>query len=517
MSDIAELFPAGAIENVTPAIDAMLAEESAWPEADRRYLRVELPAAPMLPLDRLLSPALASWVQQAAQRKGAPADYVLAGLLSISGSLVGNARWANPWEGWREPPILWCMIVGNPSAGKSPALDAPLEPLRAIERDLRADAKEKHAAWEQQAEVAKMQRKLWEHAVKAALKDGKAAPPMPAEAQAPPEPVMPRLAVNDATIEKLGLILEGQPRGTLLHNDELARWLMNLARYSNGSDRPFWLEAYGGRAANVERVIRETYIPRLSIGIVGGIQPDRLQALLLDSEDDGLLARFLPFWPKPVPLARPGRHHDDNFMEGPLQRLWNLPMCEDRNGNPCPRYVPFTNDAREALQSFRERVRDLEAGAEGLLLSFIGKLPGMAIRLALVLAFLDYAAQPGGAEPETIPADAFRRAALFLEEYALPMAQRTYAAGASRSDERKARKLLALIREKGWGTFSTREALRCERSGIDRKDQLDPAIEALVEAGNIRRLDHATGAKGGRPAERYEVHPDILRALGLAE
>jgi hypothetical protein len=41
-------------------------------------------------------------------------------------------------------------------------------------------------------------------------------------------------------------------------------------------------------------------------------------------------------------------------------------------------------------------VRRWEAEAEGLLLSFVGKLPGMAARLSLVLAFLDWAAE--GAE-----------------------------------------------------------------------------------------------------------------------
>jgi hypothetical protein len=48
------------------------------------------------------------------------------------------------------------------------------------------------------------------------------------------------------------------------------------------------------------------------------------------------------------------------------------------------------------MDDFRKAVRGWEDGAEGLMLSFLGKLPGMTARLALVLAFLDWAAD--GAE-----------------------------------------------------------------------------------------------------------------------
>ena len=54
----------------------------------------------------------------------------------------------------------------------------------------------------------------------------------------------------------------------------------SFQRYSSGSDKPFWLEAYGGRAYTVERVGREPVaINQLLLSIVGGIQPDKLEAL----------------------------------------------------------------------------------------------------------------------------------------------------------------------------------------------------------------------------------------------
>lgn len=62
-----------------------------------------------------------------------------------------------------------------------------------------------------------------------------------------------------------------------------------------------------------------------------------------------------------------------------------------------------------------------EARAEGLLLSFIGKLPGMAARLSLVLAGIAHAFD-GADDPRRITPAEFGRACHFLAEYALPMA-----------------------------------------------------------------------------------------------
>lgn len=62
-----------------------------WPEPLARYLRDVQPPAPALPLHDVLGPKLAQWVLDAADAKGAPADYVFAGLLAMAGATIGNA------------------------------------------------------------------------------------------------------------------------------------------------------------------------------------------------------------------------------------------------------------------------------------------------------------------------------------------------------------------------------------------------------------------------------------------
>lgn len=499
--------------SINPAFAAQVHEFKAdWPEPHARLLRAELPPPPELPLDDILSPRWAAWVRGAAESKASPPDYVFAALVAVTGSLVGNTRWPSPWQGWSEPPVIWAVAIGNPSMNKSPGLDAVLVPLKRAERALREKAQAELTDWKGRAEVAKLVESTWKESVKAAIKDGGDPPPRPAAANPGPEPVMPRLAVSDATVEKLAVITAGQPRGTLLARDELAGWLQGMSRYSGGgSDRPFWLEAYGGRAYSVERMGRDpVYVDRLTVGVLGGIQPDRLRSLLMKTDDDGLLARFLPVWPNPAPIRRPSAQHDEAFIDAALARLLTLEMPTDDAGQMRPWIVPFADDARDLLDGFRQQVREWEAGAEGLLLSFIGKLPGLSVRLSLVLAMLEWASGDVP-EPRQIGAYHFGRAAHLVESYLLPMARRAYADASCGKGERAARRLVALIREQGLSRFTARDVLRLERVGLANAEDLNPGLAALEEADIIRAVPPSPMPQGGRPQRLFTVNPAILR------
>lgn len=481
-----------------------------WPDPDPRLLRGSLPPAPDLPLRDVLGPRLAAWVADAAEAKGAPADYVFAAVLAVAGASIGNARWAAIWPSWTEPPVIWAMCIGLPSAGKSPAIDAALQPLRKAERPLREAAEAERKAWAERAELAKLAEQTWKEAAKAAIKAGETPPERPGGCDAGPPPHVPRLVVSDGTIERLGAILARQPRGTLQMRDELAGWLEGMQRYAGGgTDRPFWLEAFGGRGYTVERMGREPLtIDRLTIGVLGGIQPDRLKSLLFKADDDGLLARFLPIWPDPAPLKRPQACADEALMEGALARLLTLGLVTDEEGETRPWFVPFTDEARGLMEDFRVAVRGWEAGAEGLMLSFLGKLPGLAARLALVLACLDFAAE-GAEEPRAVTLRHFGRAAHLVEAYFLPMARRAYADAATPKAERAARRLVTLIREQRWPRFTSRDVLRLDRSGLGTAAELNPALALLEEGDCIRPIDPPANPHGGRPPRLFLVNPAL--------
>ena len=176
-----------------------------WPEPDARFLRDETPPPPKLPLAEVFSPFWADWIAKAAESKSAPPDYVAAAQLAVTGSIIGNSRWASPWQGWKEPPIFWAVAIGSPSAGETPGLSAVLGPLRNVDSELWWEGEAERVAWEERAEVAKLADSAWRETTKAALKEGIEAPARPANANPGVEPFTPRLYLSNVTIEKLGL------------------------------------------------------------------------------------------------------------------------------------------------------------------------------------------------------------------------------------------------------------------------------------------------------------------------
>ena len=122
-------------------------------------VRARLPACPAP--RAIFGPDWEMWLESAAEAKGAPVDYVAGTLIGMAGSLVGNARWAQPYGDWREPPIFWVMLVGNPSARKSPALDAVRAPLQTIADRARSAVEPFYKLWLEAKEVADVHLLAW--------------------------------------------------------------------------------------------------------------------------------------------------------------------------------------------------------------------------------------------------------------------------------------------------------------------------------------------------------------------
>jgi hypothetical protein len=136
------------------------------------------------------------------------------------------------------------------------------------------------------AEKASAERKAWKKQVEEATEAGKPPPPMPPSAVDPGDFVAPRLYISDATIERTAVLLQANPRGLLRLQDELAGLFLNMSRYSGGQDNEFWLEAWNGGPYLVERMGRRPIsIDHLLVGVVGGLQPDKVSKSFKNDAD----------------------------------------------------------------------------------------------------------------------------------------------------------------------------------------------------------------------------------------
>lgn len=488
---------------------AELEQASGWPEPEMRFLGNRGIPAPILPLENLVVDDLAEALRHVADAKGTPVDYVFAALLTSAAALLSNHVVASPKPGWDEPAVLWSMNVGEPSAGKSPAFDAVINIMKSIERDVHAKESKLIDDWDEKDKVYQAALKKWQKDVEAAVNNGDPPPPKPANPQSERRPQRSRLVVNDATIERLAEILGGQEIGMLQFRDEFAGWLEGMVRYTKGgSDRGFWLEAYGARPYTVDRMTRQVTVDRLAICVLGGIQPERMNTLLLGADDDGLLARLMPIWPDPVPISYGRDEYDDSHVRHVLVALHQLAEGVVHVGRKEPFSIRFHEQAYKKLVEQRQRLRKMEADEEGLTKSFLGKVAGLTVRVSLVLAYINAAAKRADF-PTQISDTGFEAAQTFTMDYILPMVRRCYEMASVSNAERAARKILWLAKTNGWRDFRATQIKRRGRTGLTVDKDLDAAVSMLVAADWIK-AEHSPPSKiGGRPTVTYHVNPRL--------
>ncbi len=486
-----------------------------WPEPDMSVLNAgRLPPPPM---PGGLFGRSWSLLADIAAGTSTPIDYPAMAFLAACASLIGSKRRIRPFPGsdWSEPGILWCAIVGDPSSRKSPPLEVIVEPLRSIERDHADEHREALAQWTEADRVAAIVRAVWEDKVRKAVKEGNEAPEMPDEACSPTEPVRRRTVMMDTTPEAVAPILSGNPMGTLLFRDELSGWLMSFDRYAP-SGREFWLEAYGGRPFTIDRKSMKDpiRIPFNGISVLGGIQPAKLARLLLNCEDDGLVARFLMVWPNKRPFVRPTRPAQMDKLKAIFQRLESLRFGQDQDGRETSVTIPLAEDAADAFEGWYARNDQADEESSGLMKSFIGKLGGAVLRLALV-AELALWAETGGDEPREVALETLTAATDWVDTYARPMAEQVYGDAALPEVERNAAVLARYIVKMRFEELNKRELKRSPHKSalpkMQKAEVLDPAIERLVEAGWLAEDYIRHSDTSGQKRQTYSVNPAVHR------
>jgi hypothetical protein len=232
-----------------------------------RAVRSDLPNFPT----DIFAPPICEWLERAAHGAGVFPDHVAVPMLGVVASLVGTARRVRASRSWSEPITLWAALVAASGDRKTPGLNVTRKALDLIETDQVSAIAAARLVHETRAQSAKEAAKKWKEERQQALEDKppRDPPPMPMEALDPGNFIEPRLYATDPTIEKLAALLQVRPRGMMLLRDELAGLFANMNRYSGGSDRPFWLEAWVGGRHVVERVAgtivvdhRRVYRPR---------------------------------------------------------------------------------------------------------------------------------------------------------------------------------------------------------------------------------------------------------------
>ena len=518
-NDLHQLVGADAVKACIDAAQCCKrAEAEDWPEPTP--LPNGLP--PVDPFDAELLPiALRAWVMDIAYRMQCPADFPSVAALVALSSLIGARAVIQPKarDDWQVVPNLWGAIVGRPGVKKSPALSEALKPVHTLQANEVGLWQASHKAWELDCKVTTMQDDANERKAKSlAGKDPAGARALLEPVDTLAEPIARRFIVNDATVEKLGELMQQNPWGTLSYRDELYGLLTGLDKQGQEGSRAFYLQSYdGNQGYTFDRIGRGTvHIPRVCLAMIGGIQPGRIQeyvrsAVAGGSADDGLLQRFgLAVWPDTT-----GEFiHVDQWPDTPakqtasavFERLAELAPANDTD----PHLWRFSPEAQalfvEWLVPFETEIRgdDLHPA----IVSHLAKYRKLIPALALVFALIDRP-DSGGIVHES---ELLR--ALAWGDYLRTHANRLYAA-AVMPETTDAVTLLSKIRGSKLtdrdgvilDNFTARQVAVKHWAGLATPDAVRKAAEVLVDYDWLRREVGLGGPSGGRPSDRYTVNP----------
>ena len=353
----------------------------------------------------------------------------------------------------------------------------------------------------------------WLARIKEASKKGETAPGIPENAKEPEKPVEPIFHTADATAAGIVNLLKDRPVGLLLSPDELSGLVENLAAY-NANDSAFYIQAYGGRNHRQTRASRDSfsgYLRKVSISILGGMQPEKLKLLLLSRVNDGMASRFFMIWPERPVFGFSDGTTDPKKAVTALRKLTRLRMAQGEQG-PEPEYLPFTAEAWKVFSNWSEANYARIANAHGKFQGFLGKLDGMAVRVALILEFLEWAAGDEPIPPKEIGKPAVVNALYLVDDYLVPMTEKAYGAATLSQEEMYAHELLNHIVNQKIPSFNAREWYRAPPvQGMSSTKIIYTAISILSECGVVREAHPDPGVMGGRPRKDYIVNPKVWR------
>lgn len=311
--------------------------------------------------------------------------FVLSFVLSAISGVMGRLFRLRLKKGYYEIPSIWTVVVASSGTGKTPALNAVLEPIRRFQTEADESYKESLAEYEQEMEGFNEQKR-------SRKRNKSQEPPL----EKPVEPIPEQFLVDSVTTEAVTEIMEQNPHGVLLPQDELSGFLNGFDVYRSGSggkDLPFWLSVFSGVPVRHNRKTGRKVIsaPTPAVAICGGVQPGILSRTLVENEhyfDSGLAARFLFVMPEYNPVSW-SEYEVSEYAEREYLKIIETLFALRKSGDvPANQPITFSlsSVAKQIFVSFvkANAVEQIDIDAEAGRATF-AKFPTYAARLALVL------------------------------------------------------------------------------------------------------------------------------------
>lgn len=308
---------------------------------------------------------------------------LFAGLAVVCGAIDSRIR-LELVPGYRVPPLLWLMTIGDPADKKSPGSRPMATVLKEIEAEDRPRHKEEMQRWEAQEAAYSSAHKAFldYYSAPETHLENDVAPALP---ELPPQPVPLKITVQDITSQKLVRHAAERPRGLLCWLDEMAAWVKKVTDPRSGEDRSAWVQAYESETYEMDRVgAGSIWCENLAISIYGNIQPKVFRQNITNMAADGMVQRFLPAILRPG-MTRLGNPIPDAFSSKPQwdQLIRTIHALPDRVYTLSQGAYAEFRGFQQWYETTKNEERLLQA--HDTYMTAFGKLEGQCGRLALVL------------------------------------------------------------------------------------------------------------------------------------
>ena len=305
-------------------------------------------------------------------------DFTSASFLTVFAAAMGNTWSVRFMTGWVSRPIIYMVLVGSPSCGKTPPLQQAVAPLLKLDGEydmIYCKEMETYRRWERMSAKQRERHSL------------------------PEEMEMPQRkchVVVDSTVEALIGALRDNPRGVLIYKDEIDSLLSNFNRY-NSSDEGYFLSLFSGtpfkysRKSNNEHI----FLANPYCSIIGTTQPGRLGEQFGGKRMmNGFSSRFLKVYPE---IDKMPSWNDTAMPDGVLEeweriirKVITVTPSTDQEGKATSIELMFSQDAKLRIIQWKDAVNN-KAYAEtdsDAVRALCGKLETYLIRFCLVIQIM---------------------------------------------------------------------------------------------------------------------------------
>ncbi len=284
-----------------------------------------------------------------------------------------------------------------------------------------------------------------------------------------------------------------------------------MSRYSGGQDDEFWLESWNGEPHTVERMGRMLSVDHLLIGVVGGMQPDKLVASV-EGDHDGKYARVLCAWPdEPAWL---GLNNDASEIDADIYNVISriLTLAElTQEGRLVPHSIGLDPEAAQSFAQFAQFAHQEKNAFEGREREWFAKATAHVLRLANTLTHVEWALTTDTTKPVAVNRTTMQAAIRLVRDYFWPHARACLRLIGFTERHTNARRVLLWIRAKRKTEVSREEIRRDALSQRLDAEETTALLTALSKSGWLREEVTEPGPQGGKPARRWLVNPKLFK------